>query len=333
MHFAQKQVSPQLGSSLLERVSIEGADICEYREAVGASWDASFVQLGAGHLDAGIECLAGESFVLYRENWFQRLHLVGTLLPGMIVMGIPAGTGHGTRWWGQTIADTCIPIARSTGELNLIAGAGEAITVLAMMEEEFLRLFERLTGLPRDKFPAKGHFLNIKVEAASKLLDFWNAVLVQTSIADTCDWSLADLIAPLLAALDLPVMRHRVEAPKSTLLNRLLRVAEATDFRASVPEISLDMDVSRRTIEYLFRDLLGESPRSYFTARRLNLCKQELTEADPSETTVAAIATKHGFYELGRFAAAYRLHFGEIPSNTLRRGGGLVCSWSTARGK
>lgn len=322
MHFAQKQVILQRGLSQFERVSIQGADICEYRDAVGASWDASFVQLGAGRLDAGIECLAGDSFVLYREHWLQRLHLVGTLLPGMIVLGIPSGTGHGTRWWGRAIASTCIPIARSTGELNLIAGAGEAITVLAMSEDVFLGIFERLTGLPQDKFPAQGHFLKVKAGAASKLLDFWNAVLTQTSAANTCDWSLVDLVAPLLDALELPVMQHRVEVPKATLLNRLLHNAEATDFRASVPEISLDLNVSRRTIEYVFRDLLGESPRAYFTARRLNLCKQELAKADPVETTVAAIATKYGFYELGRFAAVYRRQFGEMPSNTLRRTGG-----------
>ena len=40
------------------------ADIHKYEEAVETSWDASFVQLSARHLNAGIEYLAGDRFVL-----------------------------------------------------------------------------------------------------------------------------------------------------------------------------------------------------------------------------------------------------------------------------
>lgn len=324
MHFAQKQVGLQHGLIQSVRGTLLGADICEYKDAVSASWDASFVQLSAGNLDANIEFLAGDDFVLYRESWHQQLHLVGTLLPGMIAIGIPAGTGHDTRWWGQTISTTCIPIARSTDELNLVTGTNEAITVLTMSEQDFLRIFERLTGLHQCDFPGGGHFLVVKTDAVQRIRHFWNSVLAHTLVMDVCAWSVVDLLAPLLDALEMPVISHHVEAPKAALLDRIMRIAEASEFRASVPEISLALNVSRRTIEYVFQDLMGESPRAYFTLRRLNFCKQELLEASHGETTVAAIATKHGFYELGRFASVYRHYFGELPSNTLRRARGLV---------
>ena len=61
------------------------------------------------------------------------------------------------------------------------------------------------------------------------------------------------------------------------------------------------------------------SPHRYLLLRRMNLARRALTVADPTATTVAAIANDHGFGELGRFAISYRELFGEVPSVTLRR--------------
>jgi hypothetical protein len=64
MQFAQKIIHLQRGLSQCIRGSIQGADILDYKDAVSASWDASFVQLSAGNLDAGIEFLSGDGFAL-----------------------------------------------------------------------------------------------------------------------------------------------------------------------------------------------------------------------------------------------------------------------------
>ncbi len=60
-------------------------------------------------------------------------------------------------------------------------------------------------------------------------------------------------------------------------------------------------------------------PIRYLNLRRLHLVRRALLRADASSATVTRIVTDRGFWELGRFAVAYRTLSGAPPSETLRR--------------
>jgi AraC-like DNA-binding protein len=60
-------------------------------------------------------------------------------------------------------------------------------------------------------------------------------------------------------------------------------------------------------------------PIRYLWLRRMHLTRRALLQASPATATVTAIATDHGFWELGRFASEYRALFGETPVASLRR--------------
>ena len=86
----------------------------------------------------------------------------------------------------------------------------------------------------------------------------------------------------------------------------------------TVQEVSRLVGVSWRTLDYAFRERFGITPKSYIKATRLNGMHRALRLA-PASTKIADVANSWGFWHLGQFAADYRLMFGELPSQTLRR--------------
>jgi AraC-like DNA-binding protein len=103
-------------------------------------------------------------------------------------------------------------------------------------------------------------------------------------------------------------------------------VARFEDFLAAHPdrplhltEICAGIGVAERTLRAACEEHLGMGPIRYLTLRRMHLVRRALLGADAKKTSVTRIVTDHGFWELGRFSVAYRMLFGEPPSETLRR--------------
>lgn len=71
-------------------------------------------------------------------------------------------------------------------------------------------------------------------------------------------------------------------------------------------------------LERTFRREFDVSAGNYVRARRLSAIYRALCGAVAPNNQVSALAMDHGFRHLGRFAADYRRHFGELPSETLR---------------
>jgi AraC-like DNA-binding protein len=88
--------------------------------------------------------------------------------------------------------------------------------------------------------------------------------------------------------------------------------------RLSVAQIVADLGVADRTLRTCCREYLNMGPGRYMRLRRMQLVRHALRRADASETSVAQVARRYGFEELGRFASAYRARYGELPSATLK---------------
>jgi AraC family ethanolamine operon transcriptional activator len=132
-----------------------------------------------------------------------------------------------------------------------------------------------------------------------------------------------DLLATLLAE----IARRGGATDAGTALSpgerwRVVRRAEAWLEAQTAPSVRIDelckaACTSLSRLERAFREAFGQSPRRYLMLRRLAAVRRELLRGTPA-ASITEIATRWGFFHLGRFSQEYRAHFGERPSQTLR---------------
>jgi AraC-like DNA-binding protein len=91
------------------------------------------------------------------------------------------------------------------------------------------------------------------------------------------------------------------------------------DQSLSISDLARQNDVPERTLRTAFQRCYGLSPMEYLRIHRLHQARRLLRASCYDETTVTQIGFGLGFWDLGRFAGAYRQLFGERPSETLRK--------------
>jgi len=84
----------------------------------------------------------------------------------------------------------------------------------------------------------------------------------------------------------------------------------------TMADIAAAAGCSAKTVTEAFHDHLGVTPMTHVRQRRLERVREDLLNGNDS---IGMVATRWGFGHLGRFALSYRQHFGEQPSDTLRR--------------
>ena len=89
--------------------------------------------------------------------------------------------------------------------------------------------------------------------------------------------------------------------------------------RPYMSELCAAANVSERTVQKAFQDIMGMSPTTYLRRLRLHRARDDLRQAKNASVTVTDVALNWGFWHFGEFSRAYRNCFGEVPSSTLKR--------------
>jgi AraC-like DNA-binding protein len=154
--------------------------------------------------------------------------------------------------------------------------------------------------------------------AAGQLAEDAPAVIAHPEAARGLEQALIEAMVSCL--VDGDVREDSVAQRHHELIMRRFRrvVEEHPEKPLYVPEICKAIRVSQRTLLACCQEHLGMAPKHYLLLRRMHLARRALREAGPDAPRVTDVATRYGFWQLGRFAVEYQSLFGESPSATLR---------------
>lgn len=166
-------------------------------------------------------------------------------------------------------------------------------------------------------------------EPASAQLDWFLLELVrqlgETGATRTERWTPNAASQAILALVAGAVMASAA-APSAVAPPWPLRQAEEL-LRArmheplSMADVCRELQLSERALQLAFRRHRGMSPMQFRRECRLERAREQLLDAAGNQN-VTAIAHECGLSHAGRFAAAYRARYGELPLATLLRSRG-----------
>lgn len=109
------------------------------------------------------------------------------------------------------------------------------------------------------------------------------------------------------------------EKPLDNRIKKALHKLEHDrEWSFDLAELASLAGVSERNLYYLMKNHIGMTPYVYYQRIRLLRVRQRLVDCQCDVPHVSWYAGHEGFSHLGRFAALFRKHFGELPSETIQ---------------
>jgi AraC-like DNA-binding protein len=283
--------------------------------------DIEYVSLAAGRFQASLTRVDLPGLRLQRA--IDAPHLTrGAIAPGELVLLMPLGPTAAATVNGRPIgAEDAYLLgpgsdifAATSSELawvglSLTVATAESLGIGVPAPGQFLRLPGLLA-----RHPALGPGVRSMLSVGEEGAAIARGSAAAAGLAEDARALLASALGGPLpgAGPQRAVRRHLrlVRQADEALRGNLARPPRTED-------ICQALAVPERTLRAAFAAVHGISLHGYLRLRRLDLVRAWLLRTPPRPGRVKAAALSHGFWHLGRFAAAYQARFGESPSCTV----------------
>ncbi len=296
-----------------------------FRDAIAAAW-ADLVLGGGGHFRAVLTRVVLPRAHVQRACTTRPNVLRAGVRPRAVLNLAPAGDGAVTLG-GRLLLTGEMALNPPNGEAWVRTEVGAAWNTASFPLPDLAAACLALNGTampspgsgPRVFRPPPGalhRLLHLRVEAMA----FADRPLgTDPRSAESLDATLLEAAALCFADPARAPDRLGERRARHIVMRLEERVSADPGAAPTLSEVCTDLAVPVRTLNTACRAVVGMGAAHYLRQRRLHAVRRALLQGGVGVTQAA---TAQSFWELGRFAAAYRATFGERPSDTLRRGAG-----------
>ncbi|SDH24526.1 helix-turn-helix domain-containing protein [Paraburkholderia phenazinium] len=295
-----------------------------------SGWRQTYDQLTPGAFSGSVSELCLLDMTVFCETTSHALRQTCEVGSDAYWFGIPLKNDGPGLIDGHLIADDALAVMRGRDEFELVTAGGYRILGVVIDEAELRTYAHEVERIDFSDEVLRRQILHVGAARKAHLCEALS-ILLQTAQEDSQPLSAvasANVQSCVLAMLfDLAGSWQTDDLPESrSKSDRYWIVMQARDYilanrnrPVSVPELCRQFHVSRRTLQYCFKETLGMTPMSYLRAIRLNGVRRDLSSPqDRLPKTVQGVAADWGFWHLSQFATDYRKLFGKLPSESLR---------------
>ena len=307
----------------MENVPIKGPE--GLRETTRGS-DVEIVQLNPGKLVGSIKHFGVGNLVITLGRFNSEIRMRGTLHPEKIVLGtILDSTGLSMQWWKDLqVGD--VGVFPASVEFDAIHSGRTAYLTVSISLPDLLSMLGGEEHLADPGFWNTKRLCSPDPRASAEMLQRLTRIIagVENKLTAPSDRA-ADFLQRTIIESFVVGLTHDLPPGSARFYTGARLVTETEDFvdaaggrPVHISELCSALKVSRRSLHRAFTDTLGIGPAAYLRRRSLSSIRAILSRSDPATISIGDLAFEYGFPETGRFAAYYRAHFGEAPSETLR---------------
>ncbi len=274
--------------------------------------DLTYRQLEAGPVAVEIDFQQIDEATVIQASVDRRVGGTGRVLSGRTLFLLCTQGSEAHTYDEQPLTPGKIYV-RSDGEMGRQTLEPGYKGILFLLPDELLLKHQRMRPLLGLQ---SGAIVDLAVENRASLLALYEEGLRAdlTRRRHLCDAIVSCLCQGLSleTVSDFPSGVSAKRRMAGKVRERLEDCAEMT-----LGDICLELSVSERSLRRAFTEFYGTSPGQYQLTVRLHLVREDLRASPPDRGAVSRIATKHGFWHMGRFSSQYRRAFGETPTETL----------------
>ena len=287
--------------------------------------------LGAGGFAAEVFGFHVPCLSLLEMDYGMAVRLSADPLPGYVAVSLPLSGALSASHQGRrfdAVAGRSAVVGSPASDLVMDWDAALRLQVLRVDLDALQSLAARLVTSQAEKPDLQ---FDPVMDAAETAAVLGQTRLMQQVLADAGSGAVNPLVTAQLREqvmstllLGQPnnwmsALRHRPESvPRTTISEAADLMRTHADEALTVEGVARAVGLSVRALHAGFRRELDRSPKQYLQQVRLERAHADLVVAAPaSGIRVIDIAHRWGFSHPGRFATAYRQHYGEAPAATL----------------